>query len=236
MSKIEQFITFITKLFVFLLSAIFLSFIAIEVSRDEIILEPLNVPDELIKKGYTGEIIAEKLLDQVRRIELTTRDLANTIHFEDKSYFNNAKNLITNIRFVDIEIPGTNFTHLSLVRYLRNILRTKGTTYLRGDVILEENRVTLILRNISNASIPSISVSTDSGDIEKLIQDRGGKALIQMTNPTLLVMKSFLDYSNLRLDNVKEYQSALTELEDVISYCLMHSSTNVADRTNGCLF
>lgn len=143
-----------------------------EILRTEIILDPLSMPEELIKSGYSGTVVAERLLDEVRKIEFETNKINEKQSFRsDKEPFKYIGKLSADIQFSDIQIPGANFTIRTLVRYLRQLIPLKKTIHLRGEVIQIENGYKLTLRNISDLGTPYVQLIT-SENLNKLIQDK----------------------------------------------------------------
>jgi len=226
MNTIEKYVSFFVKLFILLCFFGLFALVINEIYQEEIVLEPLSVPEDLIKDGYSGEVVAEKLLDEVRRIELDIRDFPNSIFIRDMSGFYNTASFKTDTQFTDIQIPGTNFTYRSLIRYFRAILGIRNV-HLRGNIIFSEDKIILTLRNISDNNVPHVVVSIDSNNLEELIKKKGGEALIKISNPILLVTREFYQYYQVRSNTTEEYAPFLEKLEEIVNYCLKYSPTNV---------
>ena len=47
-----------------------------EVRRPEVVLDPIEVPEDIAKLGYSGVVVAEQLADAALNIELETRELS----------------------------------------------------------------------------------------------------------------------------------------------------------------
>ena len=47
-----------------------------EVLRPEVVLDPIEVPEDIAKLGYSGVVVAEQLADAALNIELETRELS----------------------------------------------------------------------------------------------------------------------------------------------------------------
>ena len=122
---ITYFIVIISLIFFF---SLFICFIYIELSKDIVILDTFEIPNELQKKGYTSQVLVSKLNDQITKI----KQIANTTTVQEDvtsfTYFEKTKEANLNApRFPNIEkqkefnikIKGIEF-HLSfLLQYIK---------------------------------------------------------------------------------------------------------------------
>jgi hypothetical protein len=75
-----------------------------EVRRPEVILDTIEVPEDIAKQGYAGNIVAEQFADVALNIELETQELSaqNSWH----KYAVNMPEVETNAHIPDISVPG----------------------------------------------------------------------------------------------------------------------------------
>lgn len=98
------------------LLALGLMLLIIEARRPEVILEPIEVPEDIAKLGYSGIVVAEQLADAALDIELETQELSSK-----NSWHKDAMNIHgvgTNARIQDISVPGSPFTIRSIARFI----------------------------------------------------------------------------------------------------------------------
>lgn len=224
-SLIEQLLFSVIKITFFLMFLVFLVILYKEVSRTEIILDPLNMPQELVKLGYSGTIVSEKLLDEARKIEFETNKTNNEFFSRaDSEPFNYIDKLSADIQFSDIQLPGANFTFRTLVRYLRQILGLK-TTYLHGDVIKTDNGLILTLRNISEIGIPYVRLTT-SETLDNLIQNNGGEALLKISNPSILAIQAYQRFVLKKNVSSDQAEANFRSLKEIIDYCIKYAPSS----------
>ena len=73
-------IDLIIKLMVFGLIIVLLFLLCVSLAKDQVFVEPISVPEELAKTGYTGEILARRMQEQINEIRLhveSYRDVEN---------------------------------------------------------------------------------------------------------------------------------------------------------------
>ena len=185
----------------------------IEFNREEIILEAIEIPVEIEKTGYSGKVVAEKLLDEARKIEIE-------INEKSKGYvwpvgLSNISELYAQVQSPEIQVPGTNFTFKTLIRFLRHELGLKAN-YIRGEVTVENNAINLTLRSMLEKKIPAITISTNQGDLSQLIQEQGGEALLKISKPSILLIRTLYEFSSSdRVENGLPDQ----KLNELINYC-----------------
>ena len=190
-----------------------------ELKRTEIILDAIEVPEELKKSGYTGTVIAEKLLDEARRIGFETRELSrNTSWRKEAGHVNE---MGVDMHMPDIQVPGAGFTLRLLVRYLRQEMEMGfKTTYLRGEIIEAKSGYCLTLRNISEKDSPAVQTQSQS-DLEQLLHEQGGDALLKVANPSILAVRAYHGFDKQIAAKVP-YDKAYKTFNELIDYCLKY--------------
>src|SRR5271157_3788726 len=86
-----------------------------EVTRDVVIIDPFTVPKHFEEAGLTGEVMANRIGDRLRQIEIATQTRMK-------------KDNLTSLReegsVPDVEIPGTKLGLKTLVDITRNLSKT----------------------------------------------------------------------------------------------------------------
>jgi tetratricopeptide (TPR) repeat protein len=189
-----------------------------EVRRPEVILDPIEVPEDIAKQGYAGNIVAEQLADVALNIELETQELSaqNSWH----KYAVNMPEVETNAHIPDISVPGSPFTIRSIARFIRQELGLHAD-HLQGEIVHEENGLSLTLRTLSDARIPAVRISKKG--IEQLFQE-GGAALLQLTNPSASAMFAYHKL-NKSLSDFAVREANYKEAVRLFEYCLKYQPT-----------
>ncbi len=190
----------------------------VEIFRFEIILDPIEVPEDIAKLGYTGIVVAEKLTDAAIVIELETRELSAQVSWHKDVV--NTPEVGTNARIQDISVPGSSFTIRSIARFIRQELDLHAD-YLRGEIVHEGNGLTLTLRNLSDAKVPAVRISKK--EVEQLFQE-GGAALLQLTIPSALAIHAYHKFKN-QLSNSSTREKNYTQAVQLFEYCLKYPPT-----------
>lgn len=189
-----------------------------EVCRPEIILDPIEIPQDIIKKsGYTGIAVAEQLADAALNIELETQNLSVQNSWHKDAI--NMSEIETSTHIPDISVPGSPFTIRSIARFIRQELGLPAD-HLRGEIIHDNNGLTLTLRNISQ-KVPAVRISKKG--IEQLLHE-GGAALLQLTNPSALAMYAYHKF-NSQLSDTTIREANYTKAEQLFKYCLKYPPT-----------
>jgi len=186
-----------------------------EVSQPEVILEPIEVPEDIAELGYTGVVVAEQLADAAINIELETRELSSQSLWHKDAM--NMREVRTTVRSQDITLPGSPFTIRSIARFIRQELGLHSD-YLRGEIVHENKLLTLTLRNLSDAKVPAVRISNIR--VEQLLQE-GGVAIMQLTTPSALAIHAYHKFINQFSDSAIQkanYNKAVRLFE----YCLKY--------------
>lgn len=193
-----------------------------EVVHEEIILEPIEIPDDIAKQGYTDIVVAEQIADAALTRQQEVRDLS-----EQKQWFKKEMTFLrpvaTNIHTPDIIIPGTPFSLRAVARFIRHELNLPST-YIHGELIHDQNNLSLSLRNLSEPTVPAIRIDKNIQDKQALMQE-SGDALLKLTTPSSLALLSYFKFADAHQSNKKtnpDYDNVVQAVE----YCLKYLPTS----------
>ncbi len=172
--------------------------LARELSRDTVIVEPLGVPKGLAERGYTGEILARRLIDELTKIRKGASTRKNDINPE----------VLPDWSQPDIQIPGAPMSLRSIVRYVQESFSATGL-HISGEVTRYENGLRLRLRERGSGTLEDVQVNSVD-EIDRLLQF-SARELQKKIDP--YVLASYL--------KDKDINQAL----GVIAYCLANEPT-----------
>lgn len=140
-----------------------------EITRNPIILAPIEVPEELRKIGYTPKVLAERLQDEAIRISQEAKENAKEIFYDWKT--------------LDITVPGAQISFNTVIGYLRQLLGLTET-HISGDLTRDTKLLRLTLRRDNSKANPEILTASNNNLTNLIIA--GGQALLQLTDPYIL--------------------------------------------------
>ena len=161
----------VNALLLTLIAAIGLA-LAWEFSRDTVIVEPLGVPRSLIERGYTGEILARRLIDELSKIREGAKTRKDDIKLDISPDWSRA----------DIRIPGAAMSLRSVVRYGKESFG--ADLRVSDEVTHEENGLRLYLRGQESGAFGDVTVSSDV-KIDHLLH-LGARELMKRIDPYIL--------------------------------------------------
>ncbi len=132
-SSLENFKTTAINIFSFLLLIIIIFWFTKEMVRQNIYIEPIGIPADLEKLGYTPHILAVRLQASIERIYMeaqTSRACLST-----KEGWNQS----------DIEVPGTGLTARTIIDFFKDIFNINDKR-ISGEIIETDNKLYLHLR------------------------------------------------------------------------------------------
>ena len=190
-----------------------------EVLRPEVVLDPIEVPEDIAKLGYSGVVVAEQFADAATDIELETQELSsqNSWHKEAE----NLRGIGTLSHTPDITVPGAAMSMRSFARFIRQELGLHSI-YLHGEIVHEPNGLVLSLRNLSTANIPAERVAISGNSIAGLFP-AGGRALLKLSTPAALAMHQYHQF-NTHLESPTR-DSSYAEAMQLFEYCLKFPPT-----------
>ncbi|HRB97132.1 MAG TPA: tetratricopeptide repeat protein [Nitrosomonas sp.] len=199
---------------------LFVSFVVLIINNlNVIVLDTVVVPDDLTESGYTKSVVADKLLDAVREIGSETQRVARQSSWYDIT--KNDNNIAILEDLPNIQVPGADFTVRALFQYIQQALGFGSN--IRGEITKSEEGYKLTLRNLSE-KIPAIQTPAEN-DLDRLIKDYGGNALLKLTKPKILVIHAFHQFQQKVSTPPDSHAESLRKLNEIIEYCLEYSTT-----------
>jgi len=190
-----------------------------EMWRKEIILDAIDVPDDLVKLGYTGVVVAEKLADESQKIRIENRDLSakNSWHKETE----NVNKVEATTNKPDISLPETQTTIRSITRFIHQEFGF-NLIYIRGEIVVEKNNYVLSLRKISGVGdSPAERVSKSKEKIDQLFSE-GGKSLLKLTTPSAIAINAYNKFVN-ELSKPPKEDNNFTKVVEAFKYCIKYA-------------
>jgi tetratricopeptide (TPR) repeat protein len=142
-----------------------------EMRRSNIMLDPLEVPRELLRRGYTPSVITERLQNAIQTIQsVATTQKPRRGH-------------VASALQADVQIPVGHLSVGSLARYFRQLLNLPDVR-LAGEITRDGEVLTLHLRRRDGAGITPGRART-AADVEPLIA-AGAEEAVRLTDPYVL--------------------------------------------------
>ncbi len=169
--------------------------VAWEILQSKLLIEPIRVPKELSDKGYTPEVIAQRLLDEIV-----------VIHSKDKATIGiavSAKNQLRDVTLAfgetDIELPGAALSLKSAIRYARSVVGLSEPRF-GGEITRQDKKLLLRLRMSGGRRAVLDPIRLPQADLDKLLS-QGAQEMMKLIDP--IVLASYLHDQD--PDNNKEY-------------------------------
>src|SRR5262249_22926451 len=104
-----------------------------QASRDAIQIDPIQVPESLVKAGYTPEVLAQRIMDYMLEVRRTAKTTAakRQVGFADTG--------------ADIVVPGVGSSIGAITNYVRDLMGNPRTR-VRGEVTEQDGALYLRLR------------------------------------------------------------------------------------------
>ena len=229
------------KIWLFL---IVLAWLIPEIYHEETILNPIKVPDDIVKLGYTDNVVADQIVDAAQKITVDEEQkiILETIHpfFKDETTLDTHvfpkeedfwKKVVNDMQLwdtyhqvvqtdshkIDITIPSTSFTTLAISRLIRQKLPFHPSTYINGDLVYDNNRLVLTLRATTfDKRSYSLQVFQNGKEIRPLIKD-GGITLLKLINPLTTVSDAYREFID-SAKEMKDYKQLVPSLEYYLSH------------------
>jgi tetratricopeptide (TPR) repeat protein len=167
-----------------------------QLSSSAIIVEPIRVPDALAKTGYTSEILAQRLMDNMfeKQQQATTKKEGASVTPEWQRF--------------DMEVPGSGITIGTIGNVLRESIGIQEKK-ITGEVISSNSSLQLRLRLLGTRQF-SDSVRQETEGVEALLKASAEQA-VKLIEPFMYA--SYL-YANGQTDEVNK----------ALDYCQAHCS------------
>ncbi|MDW8300987.1 MAG: tetratricopeptide repeat protein [Bacteroidia bacterium] len=195
--KIEAAYKIVLRVLIGVLSiAVVVGFIK-EYQKQELVIEPFLVYDELKKQGVEGTVLSSTIIDKINEI----KEFANTSK-ETQAFSKQRAAKPIQIR---LPVVGSGFSISGVYEQVKSALGKTPKT-VSGSVIQYGKKTTLII-NIMGKSFRK-SIPTDSNTVDKLI-DFAAITILKQTEPYLLAAYCM---------QKKDYDQAI----EISRYCLTH--------------
>lgn len=131
-SKVNRVRRYVTDGLMVVIILVLVLLLGIEMSRDIVLIEPFDVPETLAERGYTGRVVARKLIDRLNQIRAEGEVKAVLLDQEPYDFIPAWEQDSSNI-----QMQGGAFSIRTVARYLKETL---GQDILRisGEVTLDE--------------------------------------------------------------------------------------------------
>lgn len=170
-----------------------------EIHREALFLDPLEVPEDLVKRGYTPAVVTERMLDQLRNIQR----VANTS--KPRQGVDNAATQ------VDVQVPGGVVSMKSLVRYARNMLDLPEE-HITGEITHDTDALSLTMRMRDRRTVNVIAKGLTATTIDDLV-NWGAEAVVRATDPFVLASYFYVQESP-----DEKYERTMPAIEYVLSH------------------
>lgn len=151
------------------------------VLRGAFLIDPIDIPKELETTGYSREIVAQRLGDEIARIQQATTSYRMRRGFE------------ASVALPDIEVPFAGLPLATTIRALR-VFKEQigfGDPRISGDLTLEGDHYRLALRG-NRAEIAGAELNRPKGEFNQLLRD-AALAALRMVEPMLVAAYYFDD-------------------------------------------
>ncbi len=139
--------------------------------QDIVMIEPIRVPQDLVRRGYTAEVVAHRLIDQALKI-----------HTEVMSQ-REGHVLAADWLQADIQVPGAGISIKSLLGYVQALFGFSEKR-IGGEITHDGDLFQLRIR-LTQKGVNSQSLSVYAKEVNTLVR-RGAEKLIESTDPYLM--------------------------------------------------
>ncbi len=158
-------------------------------TKSTIIIKPVSAPEALVKKGYTGELIADLLRAELDRMIVYARSMkqgANILGKED---------------IPDVSLPNTAISADAVAKYLRGFFGIKQYWEVDCTVTETEGKLNAYTKISNKIETDRRLVSIEAPDVQKLVE-AAARQVLGAADPTIL------SYYGLR-NNENEFSIAI---------------------------
>ena len=143
-----------------------------EIRRDTLQIEGFAVPKDLADRGYSSTVIAEQILDEIRKIQGSLHDATGTRRLESVS------------ALPDFQVAAGGLSMKAVVRYARRLLDLPDNR-IGGELMRDQTSLRIVLRIQDNARLQVKQAVREDGDIGRLLEE-AGRIIAQVSDPLVL--------------------------------------------------
>jgi tetratricopeptide (TPR) repeat protein len=197
MGSVAEFLSNTSKIFfnsiiIILILIIVLGFIK-QTNRKYIIIKPFDISKKLEESGYTGEIIARKLLDHFTEIRKEIKNAEIFVPSWEQSE-------------LDIKVPGADISLRSLINHIKKLFGFK-TPYINGEIINYNDSFKLVVRG--DGILPK-TLECNLTNLDEKLSD-SAKYILESINPYVLAMYYY---------TLKSKENDETKKKELLDMCL----------------
>ncbi len=177
--KLQASVIFGIKVFIFLLFLVLLPYMVMELFRDELIIQPFEVPLELAEKqGYSGKVVAHRLQSYMdeQRYKL---ERSSTL----KTHQGMAAVQSTEFATQEIDVPTLGLSVNAIVSQIRWLLGLEQH-HINGELVIRDKQLHLTIR-ITSQLPKTFSADKDVQNPEPLIK-KAAEYVLKTIEPMLL--------------------------------------------------
>jgi len=180
----------ITNVLIVILTTLLFIILCKELIGNTVVIEAIHVPAGLSDRGYSPEVLASRLLDEILNIYEKSITLKIGESISVKGIGAGASRTERERRMVsagwektDIEVPTMGLSLKSMVRYVREFLGLEETR-IQGEITHSKKGMTLRLRIVNRGKLADLQVGSEA-ELNKLIQ-LGAEEVVKATDPYAL--------------------------------------------------
>jgi tetratricopeptide (TPR) repeat protein len=169
-----------------------------EALRDAIVMDPIEMPKDVVELGYSPQVFTSRLEDARRKIEADAKTSLKR------------RQLVTAWTQTNFDIPGAGFSVKAAIGFARQALGF-SEKHIGGDATRDGKDFVLVLRGPGAAGDEPVRVR--AAGIDELAQ-RGAEAIVKIVEPYVLAAYYY---------DLEEPDAAFKTTLELIAYCLEHA-------------
>jgi tetratricopeptide (TPR) repeat protein len=149
----NAFVSFVPKLTLFLIIVALALVVLREIKRDQLFVERIFVPAELSEQGYTDEVIARRIRDEINSILAEIRTIKDVGTRQETPTVTLSAATRKEADRLDVMVPGAGVSLKWIIDYLK-LMMNKGRETISGDIVRVDDNLILRLRTIGSQEEP----------------------------------------------------------------------------------
>ena len=143
-----------------------------QVLENTVLIEPIQVPQSLVERGYTPEVVAHRLMDEVIAIR------------DEITSFKEGRVLAADWTRADIQVPGAGISIKTYLSYLRTLIGVPQTR-IGGEITRDGDMLSLRLRLRSPQGSHPNPLAQSATNLDDLLR-AGAQDMVKSVDPYLL--------------------------------------------------